>query len=189
MPKPALAVICGFLISTATAYAQTPPPADKAAAVPEHQTTFAQDGIRLTLGAVRFGQPKDALTLIIENERTTPVRFASLTGRQRSGVSQAVLSDNSGAACMAEGNPTGIAQIQHLSQAQQPPIASMTTIPPRSRMNAVFLFGACHLAGPPLSFAGEFAVSTNGGDAELITVPFWGIVPKAGHRQEAGRTR
>jgi hypothetical protein len=93
-----------------------------------------------------------------------------------------VLSDNSGAACMAQTNPVGITEIPHLAQMPKPPIASMTTIPPRSRMNAVFQFQGCHLSGTPLSFAGEFALSTNGQDADLVTVPFWGIAPRTPDR-------
>ena len=144
--------------------------------------TYAQSGVRLSLGALVLGQRKDAMTLIIENDRDAPVHFAALTGRTASGVSQAVLSDNSGTACMAEASPTGIAEIQHLAQVPKPQLASMTTIPPRSRMNAVFRFDGCHLSGAPVSFAGEFALSTNGRDAELVTVPFWGIVPKTAAR-------
>jgi len=169
----------GFLAFSIPAYGQTAPPAGQApAAAPERQLTFTESGIRLSLGALVLGQPKNAMTLIIENNREAPVHFAALTGRTASGVSQAVLSDNNGTACMAEANPTGIAEIQHLAQAPKPPITSMTTIPPRSRMNAIFRFAGCHPSGTPLSFAGEFALSTNGRDAELVTVPFWGIVPK-----------
>jgi hypothetical protein len=178
--KSAVAVACSsFLCFSTAAHGQTMPPAVQApASAPEHQTTFAQAGIRLSLHTALVGQNQSSATLTIENGRAAPVHFAALTGRKASG-SQAVLSDGTGSACIAEFHPVGIAQIQHLSQAPRPALASMTTIPPRSRMNAVFRFSGCRLSSGPLSFAGEFALSTNGQDVELVTVPFWGITPKS----------
>lgn len=169
----------GFLaVAIAThALAASPAAAQSPGPTPERQLTYDQSGIRLSLGALVIGQPKVVVTLVVENDRDAPIHFAALSGRTMSGLSQAVLSDNAGTACMAEANPTGIAEIAHLAQAPRPPTASMTTIPPRSRMNAVFRFAGCHLSGASLSFAGEFALSTNARDAELVTVPFWGIMP------------
>ena len=123
------------------------------------------------------------MTLIVENDRDAPVHFAALYGRTTSGAAQAVLSDTNGNACMVDSTPVGIAVIPHLAQAPKPPVASMTTIPSRSRMNAVFRFTGCRLSDTPLSFAGEFALSTNGNEVELVTVPFWGIAPKTTDRQ------
>jgi hypothetical protein len=181
--KSILSVACSsFLCFSAVVYGQTMPLAvQPPASVPEHQTTFDQAGVRLSLQTALVGQNQSSATLTIENGRAAPVHFAALTGRKASG-SQAVLSDGTGTACVAEFNPVGIAQIQHLSLAPRPALASMTVIPPRSRMNAVFRFSGCRLSGGPLSFAGEFALSTNGQDVELVTVPFWGITPKAADR-------
>ncbi len=176
MPNAVLAA-AGVLIGlTFTAHGQV---ATTPGAVPDQQLTFAQSGIRLSLGNLAVVQRRPAVTVIVQNDRDAPVQFAALSHRTTSNASQAVLTDTSGSACLADSGPAGIAQIAHLAQTPKPTIPSMTTIPPRSRMNAVFRFGGgCGLSGPPLSFAGEFALSTNGRDVELVTVPFWGITPK-----------
>lgn len=183
MLKLALAACCGLLALTMTPYGQPAFAAGQpSAALPSRQVTFAVDGVHISLGTLVVNQSAAAATLIIENDRSSPVHFAALSGRSASGVSQVVLSDEAGSACMAEAAPVGVAEIEHLSRAPKPPIAALTTIPPRSRMSAAFRFRPCRLANTPLSLAGEFALSTNGQDVKLITVPFWGIVPKRAAR-------
>jgi hypothetical protein len=80
--------------------------------VPERQLTYAQSGIRLSLGhllAVRRGTA--TITLIVQNERDAPVHFAVLQHRRIGNAAQAVLSDASGTACIAGNNPAAIEQI------------------------------------------------------------------------------
>src|SRR5882672_2653936 len=186
VPKSVLAAAGGgFLALTIAVHSLAAPPTEAPGATPERQLTFAQSDIRLSLGALVLGEQPGVMTVMtvtVQNDGPAPIRFAALSTRTISIGSQAVLSDDSGNACTAEGNPAGIAQIPHISQTPRPVIPNMTTIPPRSRMNAVFRFIGCRLSGATLSFAGEFALSTDGRDVELVTVPFWGIVPKTATR-------
>lgn len=180
----ALVAGCFGLLALATASAQPAPAPDNhppVTAAPGRQLSFEQSGIRLDLGAVVFGQGGASMTLIVTNENSTPVYFAALSGRKASGL-QAVLSDESGTVCIASSSPAAIAELPHLAREPKPQVASMTTIPARSRMNAVFRFSDCRISRGAVSFSGEFALSRDGRIAELVTVPFWGIAPKAASR-------
>jgi hypothetical protein len=68
--KSALAATGGaFLAFALAAHAQPAPPEEAPEPVPERQLTYAQSGIRLSLGTLVFGQRKNAMTLVIENTR------------------------------------------------------------------------------------------------------------------------
>lgn len=143
------------------------------AAEPDRQLSFQQTGILIKMAGISADQRGIAMTLTLVNSGDTPLHFAALFGRTATGVAQAVLSNDKGASCTADANPSGIALITHLVQNPKPPVNTMTLIPPRSRMNSVFRFKNCRIEGP-LAFSGEFALST-GRDPVLISVPFWGI--------------
>jgi hypothetical protein len=147
--------------------------------LPKRQLQYSSQGVRMNLTNLAFdvpgmvglrGEIVTKMTLTIENEREDPIYIAALGSMFHM---DSVLTDNSGGACRASG-ATGISNTPRI-QSGTSQITSWTTIPPRSRMNAVFTFPKCRISRTNLSFAGEFALSTNSSDARKLTVPLWGI--------------
>lgn len=140
--------------------------------VPAHQDSFTQSGVKIGLGSLNVGQNEASMTLLVENGRDAPVGVAMLDAKRTIVGPHAILSDDRGSACYAQ-PATGIAEIP-LRDRKKPRIEQMTVIPPHSRINAAFRFGPCALSRP-VSFVGEFALSTDGQTTEFVTVPFWGL--------------
>lgn len=182
MPRLALSALFAVIIPVAFTAPIRAARAAEASQLPSQQLHYSESGVRFAFKSLVFGVksmigPLTKLTLMIENDREDPVGIVATNGpSSSSNPPLAVINDGRGGVCDNVNNVSAISTGRRSSRLKH----DMTTVPGRSRIYVTFAFESCKISRADLSFMGWFAVSTNNGKVEFLTVPLWGIEASSG---------